>query len=878
MRKMIYRHWLLLMAVALGCASCSDDDSDKLSADQQALVGKAVNFSASIADAFATRTTYNATGVFNHDDLMTIYRQYYDEDTKSFDESTEGYRVYSYQPKTVSGTSVFVNTEWKVKAGKTGYEPAKGTFTQTDADSLTWESGQTVRFRAWALSNLSGCLNNGSWDSFYPDFTKSDWVTATGPTVNIPLQLKHLACRISIVPKSGNQIAKVELATDPSDYVYNDNADTSEEDEADKWADAVGKAAAVKAAFDKLCMPGGIDFTTGLKALSKTYRENGSVSNIETQAAQDQMITFGTKTLAELAEQAVRPAFHYNNGNQYLLAIPHDISNESTQGDRLTLPYYTRFRVYLRDVNNGDKNTSDYEGGYHILALNDITDASGSKMFTEDNGGLQLIAGYSYQFQVGYKYGNLTVTMDNSFSWNQQDLETASLNDRQTEQATNETPYKWWKDAIDTSIASVLSGTESGGFNPVFNITNEAEFLEFIKLVNGTAATAHTADYTLERGEESVDETVNGNMNKQWKWYKVVGDTKTEITKAEAEADGFVFYHDYHPADGDNAAYYEELVLDAPYSFYSMLVNRKFQVNLTADLDLNDWSLTAVAASESHPFLGLFDGNFHTLSNVYMPGGYLFGYVGNGTENMGSNGNGAVISHLVIKSEHPVCVVKEGTQVKMLGIRLLAPSNQSAFAETLTGLSYLVGCSNEGDAANALVGKADNLCMYGCMQTASDLTGGALLGEYANAGNAFFAPQKGKVEWGNFMCNFYDIDRSPSAHAVGNVKDAYLRQQYIRGSKTYMLCAWNDQLITDREVLASLKDNTSFAGFYGLAPWKAMNYAVYRYNLSDTGKLYPCKAHYVKNGSEGYNHRYPVLSEGVPSNVEDSWNVLELLN
>ncbi len=808
---------------------------------------------------------------------MTIYREYSSDGGKTFDESTLGYRVYSYQPKTVSGTSIAVNTEWKVVAGKEGYEKSEY-FTQTAADSLTWDNSQTVRFRAWALSNLSNCLNNNSWDSFYPDFTKSDWVTATGPTVNIPLQLKHLACRFSIVPMSGNQITKVEICTEKEDYMYKDNADTEDKDKADMCSDeeATKRAAAVKAAYNRLCTPGGVDFETGLKALSNTYQENGKVSDIEKAESQAQMIAFGTLTADELAEQAVHPSFHNNNGNQYFIAIPHDISSETeTQGERLSLPYYTRFRVYLRDVNSGDKEgTAGYEGGYHILALNDITDDGGEKKFTKGGGGLQMIAGYSYQLKVGYKYGSLQVKMENSLSWNEQDAEAANLIDQQ-QTMPSASSYTWWKDAIDESIQNVVSGSERA-FNPVFNISSADEFIEFIKLVNGTAATAHTSDYTLERGEEYTDETVTSGLTKKWKWYKVVGETKTEITKDDAEADGFVFYHAYHPADGDNQAYYEEKVLDAPYSFYSTLVNRKFKVNITADIDLQDLPLSTIADAQAHPFLGILDGNFHTLSNVYMADGYLFDYAGKGTDDMGSNGNGAVVSNLVIKSEHPICIVKSGTQMKLLGIRLLAPSNKSAFAETLTGQSYLVGCSNEGDATNGLVGAADQLTMFGCLQTAEGISGGALLGEYSGS-EAFFAPQTGTVEWGNFMCNFYDIDHSPNANAVGSTPDAYKRQQYIRGSKTYMLCAWNDRLVTDHEMLATLQKTSSFAGFYGLAPWKAMNYAIYRYNQSDMGSLYPCNAQYVKSSTDGYNHRYPVLTSGQPS-VEASWNVLDLLN
>ena len=55
----------------------------------------------------------------------------------------------------------------------------------------------------------------------------------------------------------------------------------------------------------------------------------------------------------------------------------------------------------------------------------------------------------------------------------------------------------------------------------------------------------------------------------------------------------------------------------------------------------------------------------------------------------------------------------------------------------------------------------------------------------------------------------------------------------------------------------------------------AMNYAIYRYNNSSTGALYPCTVHYKINDT--YNHRYPLLKSEKPT-VESGWNVLNLLN
>lgn len=879
--------WLLLAVLALfvGCQD-ADDYTGNLTPEQRALLGTAVNFSTSIAEPFTTRTSYNASGAFNENDLITIYRQYAKSDG-SFDEANEGYRVYSYQPKTVSGMSVALNTEWKVTPGKMGYETSRGLFKQTEADSLTWDEGTTVRFRAWGMSNLSGCLG-GSWDSFYPDFTMSGWVSASGPSGDIPLSLKHLACRIAISPLGGNQITKVEICTDYKDYMREDNADSSEDDEKDKSTEdeAKRKAAAVLAVYNKMCMPGGVSFDTGLKAMSQAYKDTAkNAANLEKAEVQKKMIELGSLSADELKTKAVHPEFHSNNNNMYLLTIPHDMSSEN-QGERLVLPSYTRFRVYLRDVNCGDKtDNGDNEGTYHIFALNDImktnTDGTKTQMFSD---GMQLIAGYSYKFTVGYKYNTLTVDMDNSLSWEEQNLEAGTITE--DSQTLSGEGYTWWKNAINTAISNVMTN-KVNRYDPEFDIKNVGEFVDFVNLLNGTAATQHTSEYTLERGKMTIDSTSTDKVfNRSWTWYKVQNGEKTVITKEEAEKDGWVFYNVYHNGDGDNVAYYEEQVLSVPYSFYSGLVNRKFKVTLSADLDLKDVEFAkAIGYDDATSFQGKFDGQGHTISNIYMKGGYFFGHVGQVRDGDQTNGAGAIIANLTLKSDHPLTVVENGNEVRLLGIRLQAPNYTYAFADKLSGASYLAGCANEGEGTNGLVGEASDLYMYGCMQTASGITGGAFLNKYSGSNN-FFAPMTGTLGWGRFFCNYYDKSHSPNAKAACTDEyTSYQRQQYIRGVKTSVLCAKNDQLIKDQETLAAVKGNTErFEGFYGLAPWKAMNYAIYMYNYYNSG-TYPCSMHYVTDdtNSTGFNYRYPVLKYKAPS-AEDgtlnttSWNVLDLLN
>ena len=84
----------IIFALLALFTACTDDDSlDTLSAEQRQLIGRAVNFDASIADAFSTRATYVNDGSFNEGDIITIYRQY-SEDGKTFAD-TKDYRVYN---------------------------------------------------------------------------------------------------------------------------------------------------------------------------------------------------------------------------------------------------------------------------------------------------------------------------------------------------------------------------------------------------------------------------------------------------------------------------------------------------------------------------------------------------------------------------------------------------------------------------------------------------------------------------------------------------------------------------------------------------------------------------------------------------------------
>ena len=174
----------------MALVACTADDVDiQLSTEQKELIGQGVNFSASMSDQFITRTTYHHDGSFNEDDQMRIFRQYANTDGVTFDEANEVFRTYYYKMNYAAGTSVSLNNDWLPAPeglGKMLKTDDGKIDKQTSGDSLTWEDGRTVRFRAWGRSNLSGALSAenkaDARDAYYPDYTVSDWVTVSGPT------------------------------------------------------------------------------------------------------------------------------------------------------------------------------------------------------------------------------------------------------------------------------------------------------------------------------------------------------------------------------------------------------------------------------------------------------------------------------------------------------------------------------------------------------------------------------------------------------------------------------------------------------------------------------------------------------------------------
>lgn len=183
MKKIIYILTLLAFVSA-----CNEDEwvENVLTPEQQTLIGSAVNFNVSVAEPFDTRISYNRGGSFNQGDLMVIYRQY--EENGKFDWQNEIFRAYDFKYQTAPGIEdIVLSRDWrictttegnKIERKKGDYSAVDGTANQrvlttevqTEADSLTWENGKTVRFRAWSRSNLVNAMTNKSKTYYYPDF------------------------------------------------------------------------------------------------------------------------------------------------------------------------------------------------------------------------------------------------------------------------------------------------------------------------------------------------------------------------------------------------------------------------------------------------------------------------------------------------------------------------------------------------------------------------------------------------------------------------------------------------------------------------------------------------------------------------------------
>lgn len=890
---------IIYIGIILSVIACSEDMQTErsLSSEQMELIGRAVNFNASLADPFTMRATYRRDGSFNEADIMYIYRQYSHDAGVSFDQATEAYRVYSLTTKYATGTSIALETDWKPVVGAMGHNP-EGNITQTAADSLTWENGKTVRFRAWSRSNLANAIERNHRDYYYPDFCISEWVTVSGPTLDVPLTLKHQGCRIEFTTKGGNELQKAEICTEVEDYRWKDNNTNREEDDSEtehgkSLEDATAEANSVKAVYNQMCMPAGADVERALlTTMTKTLYNDGSTQFKNISTYSDAQIKLGAKTPQQITDEIQRPVFSRNDGRLDMITIPYDMSNDEKKGEMLTLPACTRIKIWLYDVNNGDRaNTSGTEGIYHIFTLGDIKDKNGNKLFPK---GMELKPGYSYRFDVGYHYDQITLTPADNFSWVEQVTENGNGDNEAVTPTVQEHPYQWWQDAIKKAIPKDIAES----YNPQFHISTKEQFLEFIKLVNGTAVTENVKENPLVY-VPGHHRTYNRNYpatQEDYRWYKAtdvtgttVNDGVDSVTHETAISEGYIFYQHYHPRNADQEAYTVEDYLKTPYCFFDDDLNRRFTVWLDEDLDLYDWELAPIGDEDpsvrlsdenSHPFRGIFDGYdetdgaIHSLKNVNFRGGYMFRHCFD-----------AAIRNLKIETTHNFMLLNtaeakesNGYGAYIVGISIYAPSSGNPFAKELKGSSYVVGCFYEGRAGGAMVGTANNLNMYGNMMAATGLAHntGALLGQYAAGSSNFFAPQTGKkVAWGRFMGNYYLMDRYDSnaanvVHAVGTITDKYRPQEYIRGALAWVLKQKNDNLLSADVPYEKLTTELMRKGYYGLAPWKAMNYAIYQYNLvgATVKEAHNCKGHFV-NDNVGYAHTYPHMVVGEPNSSLD---------
>ena len=160
--------------------------------------------------------------------------------------------------------------------------------------------------------------------------------------------------------------------------------------------------------------------------------------DIEKYTTTDGIVKIGTQKSEYIANNVQHPMFKNNNGNQYLMSIPFDMSSDNA-GEALVLPACTRFKVKLYYVKNGT------EAQTHTFKLGEITDSLGNQVFKN---GLTLKAGYSYSFSVGYQYNKFTVTTTNDFSWTDADLDSGTTNPEN--QTQSKLDFKWWADSLGT--------------------------------------------------------------------------------------------------------------------------------------------------------------------------------------------------------------------------------------------------------------------------------------------------------------------------------------------------------------------------------------------------------------------------------------------
>lgn len=906
--KKLYTTLLSLLFLLVACEDeITITEQSELTPEQQELIGTAIQFEPVVADFDGTRVTKpnNHNGGFNYNDMMYIYRQFY-EDGQWIYKTPPG-TIYKYKEITYGDTELFEKNSWRVYEGQTfkfqdpGYNNGD-LYTNgplTEADSLTWDSGTTVRFRAWVLSRMGNNLADKSpgipipTSINYPDYMVCDWVTVSGPTEKIPMAMRHLGGRLGFAPLDNNQFVKIEICTDPADYRRDDNADTNDNDEKDKYPETSSEgltaeqcAKNVLDVYERMCWPAGVDMEN-LSLMACTDSDDyPSASTVTYKKGDTDLTTDLIRSKDANDKYVIRHARFMSSSDSrwYLVSIPYDMNTN----EPLILPPYTRFKIWLRDVNKGDKGSSeqtgDSESHYHIFSLQDVLkrDSNGNSIPDSNpfTNGLTMMPGHSFVFYVGYKYNTLQVYADDNFSWSTQDADLGNSTsvDEKTPAPVAKN-YKWWSDAITTACTNVIDG---GRYRPDFRIKDATELQEFINLVNGNFT--KTPIYKTVEVQYSDAEKKNELPRRLVKWYTGIGENGDGtpdtlwISKDELISQGYVLYEKYHRADAYIKAYFEEEYLKEPFSFYDNELLNRWTVTLTNNIDLHDWKLNSIG-NATNPFCGYFDGNGKTLTNVFIDGGQLFGYAKNGT-----------IANLRLESTHPLSLTGTCEDERILGCSIIAPSTTASLANQTKGFCYFVGCFHQGSTTKPLVDNSGDagFKMYGCMQAASGITGAALAKVSTTEDFIVAIPDStplDSVSWTDVACNYYDTELSENAYAfaVGSESlGSFHRLQYIRGVPTHIMCAKNDMLVDKKTEWKKLSDNKK-RELYGVAPWKAMNYGIYMYNTMDAADdINKCKMHYENANATGYSHRYPVLvpNTGMSPTIDESMylNVLKQFN
>lgn len=963
MRKYIY-----IFATYLIFFSCSDYEDEILNIDtsqpvDMSLIGSAVNFQPFVESLETRAGGWKHDGQFNTGDMMYIYRQYYNKATGKWDYHTPPGTLYKYTDMNNGATGIFDKTSWKPYSGKwfcftdenskyinedsetakkwngTAWEKDTHSYSKklTEKDSIIWENGQTVRFRAWVLSGMGNSLADtestkpGITTINYPDYMTCDWVTVAGPTEQIPMSMKHLGCRLGFVPREENVITKVEITTDWHDYMRNDNADSFENDQNDKAPteeEAKARAEAVKAAYERMCWPAGVN-TEDVSLLICDEANN------ESKYGHNDM------TPEYIAESIKRPGFISTaDSRYYMVTTPYDMSNDSeTSGTPIILPPYTRVRIWLRDVNNGDFQQPDgvtdkpgtSENNYHIFSLADIKNSDNTEMFPN---GIELKSGYSYLFTVGYWHKTFSVHAYDNFSWAEQDSQDITSIDKVVDPyaaADSTISYKWWIDAMNTAVKNTADNGDE--YKPSFEIKTAEEFQEFVNIVNGNFKRGPSAGSKLEKTVSIVKDKATGKSSHIVRWYRGTRLTSSGrdtlwVSKGELIEEGYIIYNSYTPSVGTQATIIEEDYLKTPFSFFNEQVGRRWTITLSADIDLSDIPLEPIGGktysisenkTDTTRFAGHFDGDGHKVQNLYirkltssdkkndfttidnyigafnggvtdgLKDGMLFAYAQDGT-----------IANLILESTHPLSVCGKAWNERILGCAVYAPSQTGTLANEAYGNCYFIGCAHYYMGANTdyntgapLVNNMENHYMYGCLQAAYSTNSGQPALGIARANYLTDSDHViiyeiqdhrpvGDVWWTRVSCNYYDTELWNGALAYKNNYNYYSekleprkvrndkdgkeyssihRLQYLRGVPTHIICAKNDYLVDAQTVWNKMDDNRKIE-IYGVAPWKALNYGIARYNSNYSGgeDIQKCKMRYYID-EKGYANKYPELKK-----------------